>query len=217
VIIIETNAVKHDDLCKPTPEMLAAYVDGELEPCQRDAVEAWLARHPEACADVLAQRQLVKLYESTRPPEPDADTWSVALAGIQAQVPWGPRVERKRRLSLRRLVALVAAAAAAAIIAALLLRPAPPGPDSTETDVAEPWPVVSDGDVIITRIAEADRESVVVGDLPISAPLLLADHGDINQVELTPDQGMNPQYHPDRAPMVISEPRKDAGSEDKAP
>jgi hypothetical protein len=208
-------AMMHEEIPKPTPEMLAAYVDGELEPCQRQALETWLADHPEARADVEAQRRLAQLWQSVRPVEPDAATWSVALASIQTRLPCGSRVHRQRRLPIRWLVGVAAAAAVAASVVVWLNRPSEP--NSIIPRPVEPWPVVSAEDIIITSIAEADRDSIVVGELPVSSPLALADHGDINQVELTPDQGMNPQFHPEHVPMIISEPRKEPGLEGKAP
>jgi hypothetical protein len=216
-IHIEKSAVKHENLSQPTPEILAAYVDGELEACQRRDVEAWLTEHADAQSDVAAQRRIAALSQSSRPAEPDAATWSVALASIAARLPSGPRVQRHRHLPLRWLVGVAAAAAVAASIALWINRPTTVEPDFSGPPPSDPWPVVSAEDVVITSIAEADRDSVVVGELPISSPLALVNHGDINQVELTPDQGMNPQYHPDHAPMIISEPRKDAGPEGKAP
>src|SRR5205823_2431220 len=46
----------------PSPGQLAAYVDGELDAAACRRVEAWLAAHPEAAAEIEAQRRLADLW-----------------------------------------------------------------------------------------------------------------------------------------------------------
>jgi anti-sigma factor RsiW len=63
----------------PTPQLLAAYVDGELGPADRAAVDAWLCDHPEARADVAAQRRLTHLWRAAPPPDPGDAAWADEL------------------------------------------------------------------------------------------------------------------------------------------
>src|SRR5205823_14557981 len=55
----------------PSPGQLAAFVDGALDPAASRQVEAWLAAHPEAAAEVEAQRRLAALWRATPAPAPD--------------------------------------------------------------------------------------------------------------------------------------------------
>jgi hypothetical protein len=71
-------------------ELLAAYVDGELDAAGRAAVERWLADHPEASAEVEAQRELspanVPLWERAEPPEPSLLAWANVRRGIEEEL-----------------------------------------------------------------------------------------------------------------------------------
>ncbi|MFK5004592.1 hypothetical protein, partial [Klebsiella pneumoniae] len=62
----------------PSPQELAAYYDGELEPAARARVAAWLAEHPEMSADLEAQHALPQ----AAPPEPSEAAWSSVLERI---------------------------------------------------------------------------------------------------------------------------------------
>src|SRR5262245_52509763 len=96
--------------------MLAAYADGELEPCERFAVEQWLAAHTHARADVEAYFRLTQLWQVSQPREPEEGAWIAALASIRARVPVGSPSAPRRRVSIVWLAGLAAAAAAAVIV-----------------------------------------------------------------------------------------------------
>src|SRR5438552_5519183 len=65
---------------RPFPELLAAYVDGELDAAGRAQVETWLAAHPDAYAEVENQRKLSrkngKLWHFSAPPSPGERSWT---------------------------------------------------------------------------------------------------------------------------------------------
>ena len=72
-----------DDL---TPELLAAYADGELGPCDRARVEQWLADRPGA-RDLLEEQESlgprnVEFWQAVSPPDPSPREWAATLRGI---------------------------------------------------------------------------------------------------------------------------------------
>jgi anti-sigma-K factor RskA len=185
----------------PPGEKLAAFVDGELEPDDRLAVERWLVDHPEARTDVAGQRRLARAWEATRPAEPDENVWLAALAGIQDRIQTERQFLPRRRLPLWWLAGL-----AAAIVAgiALFLANREPQPESATPDV--PFQMASADDVEITSFADADSDDVLlVGFAPVREPMLLADHGEIELDEMTPEPGMNPRFDQQQGmpPMIV--------------
>jgi hypothetical protein len=169
---------------KPSPELLAAFVDGELYGAEASRVEAYLTAHPEAQAEVTEQRRLARLWQRTTPAEPGRAAWQRTLDRILA----GPRRTRPRsRRWSYFLAATVAAAAVGVILWTGMSRPRTPVP-------IESLPVAQSSDVEITRIDGDDVGLVAVGRLPLVGVLELANAGEI---EIT---GM-PQPNP-RMPMV---------------
>jgi hypothetical protein len=165
------------------PELLAAYADGELSPAEQCRVECWLADHPEARADVEAQRRLARLFEEATPPLPAEGQWADALAAVERGLATPPvrRVDWRRRLFL----AGAALAAAAALLLVLLRKDAPRETRPDETPAAEEaWPVASADDVLILSMDDRDRGALVVGEPPVNEPLqlLAADEVQVNKV-----------------------------------
>jgi AcrR family transcriptional regulator len=213
-----------DEEPEPTPEQLAAYADGELdgrpalEPLRR-RVEAWLARHPDAAAEVEAQRRLARLWQATPPPEPSEAAWNDVLERLE-RVPRTPAETGRRRAAAR--VALWAGAALAASAAAVWLAltlsrpghvpPAPPEPGGQERAVNprpapeadEPFPVATAEEVEILSIKGDDTETVLVGELPVSGSLVMADPGEVELTRAEPQVRMG-----DGPPMVWVQPDKD--------
>jgi anti-sigma factor RsiW len=74
------------------PEYLAGYVDGELDATARREVDAWLSGHPDAAADVEAQRRLAALWRESSSALPPAAKWERVLARIASALPSRPHV-----------------------------------------------------------------------------------------------------------------------------
>jgi hypothetical protein len=159
-----------EEIASPCQTWLMAYVDGELTDEERARVEGWLARNPEARAEVDALRHLKTLCERCRVPGPDALAWDEILARIESTLDSAAREEaltdsgppRMRGRSRWRWVAWVAAAAAI-LLTLWLSRPAV-SPD--ESDDREPFEVASEADVQIDDMDPADGRALVVGRLP---------------------------------------------------
>ena len=185
----------------PAPEQLCAYVDGELDEATRQAVEAWLAGHPNAAAEVEAQRRLADLWHEGGPPEIDGAGADAVLQRIErALLGRTARSARRRRAALRLAVAGIAAAVLLVVWTRrppveLDQRPAP------SREVVEEFPVVAPGDVQILRLRK-DHDAGFVGAEPlVDQPLALATPRDVTLVNLAPDDGGNiPVLARDRDP-----------------
>ena len=194
---------------RPTPELLAAYFDGELVgSTDRDLlsrrVQDWLRRHPEAGADLADYRRLDRLWQETAPPDPGADAWLQLEARI-AQAPTGTPAP-PRRLSTGSWAATLLATAAAAALAVWLgfthewtpslARPQPP-PPAPVADVVETLPVATADEIAILHVEGADTQTLVVGELPVQGVLELAAPGEVALTSVQPDirDNMMPQLH----------------------
>ena len=199
-----------DDHNQPTPEKLAAYVDGELTPTERASVEHWLAENPDRRAELSGHRQLGQLWQSTRPTEPDDETWTAAFAGISDRLPAPAVVHAGRRVPLRLLAGIAAAAAAVALIWILAGRKGPPEPAPLpERELAEtPYPAASADDVVITSLVGGEEEVVLVGYPPLREPMKLAAPGDVHMEERNPVKNATIEYNeePGAPPMIIIQP-----------
>jgi anti-sigma factor RsiW len=175
------------DARAPRPEILAGYLDGELDPKARQEVDAWLAVHAEAAAEVEAQRQLLALWRSAAAPEPAAAEWHAVLARVEAAVPGvKPARPRGQRRAVRRLV-LAGAGLAAALVLVFAL-PRSPAPNDETPLEAEPFAVVAPDDVEIVRIHADDRTSLVVGRPPLEEGTVeWVARGDVEVQKIAPD------------------------------
>lgn len=178
---------------KPSSELLAAFVDGELYGPEAKRVEAYLAEHPEAQADVADQRRLERLWGRTTPAEPGRAAWQRTLDRIFA----GPRrVEtRSRRWSLPAVAAVLAAAIALVVWS---------GMSGTRTPApVEAWPVAQNSDVEIVRIDGDDVGAIVVGRLPLVGELELASAGEVEITGMVQANDRMPMVHVEgRGPMI---------------
>jgi hypothetical protein len=197
----------------PTPEQLAAFADGELEPGARERVEGWLTRHPHDAREVESTRRLMSLWRDNPPPEPGADSWAGVLARVAAAVPARPAVPLPaRRGSLLPGRVVGSLLAVAAVLGGLLLarpfwpRPpfAPQTPVLSTSESDEPFPVVTAGEVNIIRMDPQDHDAVVLGQ-PVLGPIEWAAPEDIRvlQVEPHPD-GMRPRLEEGPVPMIVA-------------
>jgi len=184
---------------RPFPELLAAYADGELDAAGRARVEAWLADHPEAVAELENQRKLSrtnsKLWHSSAPPSPGERSWSRLFGRVRTALANPPaRPEPARRPPHFRYGAAILATAAAALFAIGLFHPDEPGPvvpsspeDETILVMAEP------ADVDIQSIQDVDAEFLLVGQPPLTGQVVLAAAGDIQLEKVQKDtDGMVP-------------------------
>ena len=185
-------------------ELLAAYVDGELTPAECRRVETWLADHPEARADVEAQRRLARLFEEAAPPPPGPVQWADALARVERGLAVPQALPAGRR---RAVVTAAALVAAAAVLLALALRdpPARPvRPDVEPPATEEPWPVASADEVEVLSMDDRDRGTLVVGEPPVNVPVELVTAQEVQVNKLEPDeQGRVGRLYGNGSPMVV--------------
>ena len=176
----------------PSPEQLAAFLDGELDPAARPQVEAWLSANPDAAAEIDGQRRLARLWADNRPPEPAPAAWDATLGRIEARLP-RPTAHRPRRL----LWPLWLGAGAAAVVAAVLLtRPFWPGQPP--------------------KAPKVDPIAVVAPDgPPAEPPILLAGQDDVSVMSMEPsaqDDGMVPLIGEGDVPMIVAPSLARAGT-----
>jgi len=191
----------------PTPERLAAYLDGHLDPPARREIERWLARHPRTARDLQLHREIAGLWATTRAPDPNPARWSQVLDRVQADLFGPPKRPLWRRPFMLNLagVASLAAAALLFVIASLLLK----YPSVSKAKVVEPFAVTSDADVEIVSVQAADRISLVVGEPPVHGPIEFVAPGDVELQNVQPDtDGMVPQLQKGGAestpPMIVA-------------
>jgi anti-sigma factor RsiW len=209
-------------------ELLAAYVDGELDPALRERVERWLAQHPEAFAEQMEQESLSpaneEYWQSVAPPQPGRTAWERAFAGIEAAL---MPVARPVSVRGRRLKFFVTATALASMAAALMI--AIWAIDRTRPIARQPQPatvvVVPDDDedfifhvaraedVELIRVPEDAADLLVVGKHPLADdPLVLVTSSDFQVLNYgLDDQGEVPDYQTmigSNTPMFVAPPRR---------
>src|SRR5262245_43691431 len=208
----------YDGIDPPSPQQLAAYADGELDPVSRAKVADWLARHPEATAEIDAHRGIAQSAQAATPPEPGEATWNALLQRIDERtqtIKAGKKqntvLAAQRRAWLLRRLRDVSVAAAVLLLVFLLGRrhrpePAPAPPRAPE--VVRMLRVASDDDVEILRMDGAVIRSLVVGELPLHGPIVLATPGDVNIEKIEQDiDGMLPKNMNEPtpwAPMIVA-------------
>jgi hypothetical protein len=209
---MKPNKPEHNQ--QPRPELLIAYVDGELDNLQKDSLETWLESHPEAQEDIRDYRHLSRLWQDTAPHGPADARWAAVLTRIEHRLaaevsspaqetnPGGHFWPALRRAGL---IAASLAACFFLITWALQRVPQPtPSPERTQ-----PFPVASDQDVEILSIDDADVVTLPVGEPPVPGPLILASGGDIVLESVLPARdGMLPQRlgmgEEQSTPMIVA-------------
>jgi hypothetical protein len=170
---------------KPSPELLAAFVDGELYGPEASRVEAYLTAHPEAQAEVAEQRRLERLWQRTTPAEPGRAAWQRTLDRILA----GPRrIQPRSRRWMYFAAASVAAAAIGLVLWTGMSRPRSPAP-------VDPLPVAQNSDIEIVHIDGDDVGAIVVGRLPLVGVLELANAGEVEITGMPQPNDRNPMVH----------------------
>jgi len=172
-------------------EILAAYADGELEGRDdlaplKQRVEVWLAEHPEAAAELARIRQLKQAWQETTPPGPAPHVWRRLLQAIERtprQAPIAPASWRRKAT-----VAAVLAASIAFVFAMWSARR--PGverlPEAASPVEAAPFSVAAAHEVEILNVDGADTPTLVVGELPVQGPLVLAAPGEVTVTSVQP-------------------------------
>jgi len=214
-------------------ELLAAYVDGELEAGMRQRVEAWLAEHPEALAELADQEGLCpgneEYWESVAPPQPSNEAWDRRLARIESSLT--PRMPARRAGGRRNPRFAATALALASVAAALMIAvvaldrqpPAPPLPLESKQvaqvavapheDEDFVFPVATADDVELMQLPEEASNLLVVGRHPLNGvALAFADSTDVQVLNYgLDDQGEVADYQimrgPD-TPMFVAPPRR---------
>jgi hypothetical protein len=183
----------------PGPEHLCAYVDGELEAPERQAIEAWLAHHPDQAAEVEAQRRLAALWQEAAPPEIDGAASDGVLRSMERAVfDRAARRARGRRSALR---LAIAGLAAAVVLAVWVKRPVEVPSIPAPLRVVEEFSVVGPGDVEIQRLRKNHDAGFVGAEPLVDQPLSLATPRDVRLVNLSPDDaGSIPVLARDRDP-----------------
>jgi anti-sigma-K factor RskA len=182
------------------PELLAAYADGELDAAGRARVEAWLAAHPEARAELENQRKLSrtnsKLWHTSSPPSPGERSWSRLFVRVHTALANRPATAEPTRGAPRFRFGAAALAAAAAVLFAIgLFRPGEPAPVDPSPSSDETVLVMADpADIDIQSIQDADTELLVIGQPPLIGLVVLAAPGDIQLEKVAKDtDGMMPR------------------------
>jgi hypothetical protein len=210
--------MKADSTTPPTPERLAAYADGELHGPERDAVEAWLERSPQARAEVEAFRHLACHCRRTVAAEPSPDAWDKALHRLHTALERAPRSLPSPRPARRPLVAAIAAAAAVLVVFLTgrgLWTPLPGRPPTivnpTIVNLTGPLDLADARDVEIISMDGEDTRTLLVGRPPVHDALLLAGPGDVTLVGIEPVDGIIPGLrHNGPTPMIVAPRAADA-------
>lgn len=147
-------------------ELLAAYVDGELDAVARAAVERWLADHPKALNELQTQRDLspanAALWERAEPPEPSAAEWGIVRRAIEHRLT-APVPARRWRAGLWTVAGLATAGAAAAVAWAAFgpVNP-PPGDDPALREQVQ-MPLVAPAPHAVAEVVPPRTDDPLVG------------------------------------------------------
>jgi hypothetical protein len=179
---------RHRSDWAPSPELLAAYFDGEFEgrddlALLRQRLEDWLARRPRAREELAAYHRLRELWSETTPSEPSSRTWARLLADIESERAAPAVTAKKPKRAGWTAAALLAGAACLAAATFLLTREKPlqtlPEQPPLFVQDEEPFPVATESEVVVLRVEGEDTGSLVVGTFPLQGPLELAGPGDV--------------------------------------
>lgn len=194
------------DLPGSWPDVLAAYVDGELDDRARTALERWLAENPAARPCLDAQRRMSpenwRLWRDAAAPRPDPAVWDAVRLRIATRlaasrpaepaprrVPWEVRLARVIAVPAYTLTACVVLFAGfgylhfprnAQQVTEVVVRPA-------DDDPLAGIPVLliaTDAEVDVHRVDGACAGGwLPVGGMPLAGPLVLATGDDVELEE----------------------------------
>jgi len=210
-------------------ELLAAYVDGELDGESRARVERWLADHPESRDDLETQRALspanAGLWERAEPPEPAQAHWRARFRAIEDQLA-APPLRRRWCAGIVALAGLATAGVAAAVawVAFGPSTPTAPHRDARPPELVRALPraplpreavlqsedpladmavlaMAEDDDVILERVPEFPAGWLPVGRNPLQGVMALASTEELLLAEVEPSAAW-----PTGAPKMITGP-----------
>jgi len=194
----------------PTPEQLAAYADGELDGHDalaplRQHIEAWLALHPEARAELEAQRHLRRIWDETTPPEPSEAAWRRLLARLPAQ----PAKTQPATHGRARWIAAAAIAAAISLFFAFRPgeHPRPPANNpqtqrAAELDDGATFEVATADEIEVLSVDGRDTHTLAVRDLSIRSLLELLGPGEMTLMQPARDAAIHVRNDGQTAPVV---------------
>jgi len=200
----------------PTPEQLTAYADGELDGHDalaplRQRIEAWLARHPEARAELEAQRHLRRIWDETAPPEPSEAAWRRLLARLPA-APAAPPAPPAAASRARRRAPWIIAGTVAAAVALFFALPAtqepplphlhPPGQPPPELDNGLPLEVASADEIEVLSVNGSDTHTLAVRGLSVRGLLELLGPGEMSLLQPARDAAIQVRNDGHTAPVI---------------
>jgi anti-sigma-K factor RskA len=170
---------------EPSPELLAAYFDGECEGRDdladvRRRLEDWLSSSPRGRAELAEYRQLRQIWVQSTPAEPSPEAWQAVRNRVEAAQPVPQAAKKRVRRHGWRVAGLVAAAAGVVLATGVLNFS--PGPALDEA----PFPVASAREIVILRVEGDDAGTLVVGELPLQGPLELVAVGEVTLTSAQP-------------------------------
>ena len=212
------NLPTPDDL----PELLAGYLDGELNSEERACVDHWLRSHPEAQEKLISQRLLSpqneEFWRQVSPPTPSEASWAKVFAGIElgldSPIPSRGSTEPVREKSRWKFPAAFALfSVTLASVFFLLIMPTsllPVRSDTARTSafLAEPIELASANEVQILSLDESAFSGLVIGEHPLThSPLVLASFEEVDLHGIEPDlEGEFPELqmtpHGTTSPMI---------------
>jgi hypothetical protein len=181
------------DAWSPSPEQLAAYADGELDRCPQGAflkgrIEEWLAAHPDGATEVEALRRLARLWQAGAAPAPAEPAWEPVRASLrQAALEPADLPSRGAGRWLGWGTAVLVASAALVLLT-LSLVPRPENTLPPEPEGLEPLPVATADEVEIIRVDGDATDGVVIGELPVPGPIVLARPGEVTILKPEPGE-----------------------------
>ncbi|MFL5328432.1 MAG: hypothetical protein ACJ8C4_05915 [Gemmataceae bacterium] len=185
------------------PELLAGYVDGELNAHDRYLVETHLAKHPEARAELETQKDLSRKNEiwlKTAAPQPTDAMWvdlaNKIRAGLQPQTTPAfsyqavdtDREQTRRFNTWRKMAAGGSLVAAVAILAIGLVNRGPQAANVVNVTPNDGVLAVAAESEIEVVSLQGDGDVLVVGQPPVKGPLELVTEGEM--VVLGSDRGL---------------------------
>ena len=181
------NQNAYDPDRTPTPEQIAAWVDGESSSCEAGLVESWMADHPEARREAESMAQMTRLYRDQALPMPSEERWQSALDRIRPRVAPSPGAAWRWRLLLG--LTLASAAMVGAVVLSRALWPTPTPEPFVQTpavrgeDDDEPFAVAKLSEVHIIRMDADDADRIVTGQ-PLIGTMDFAGQGEIDMVRV---------------------------------